>query len=352
MDVADRKGRVPLYLAVSLHIKDPEKEGGPGPTAEAEARQLEIVLALLAAGPDVERPIKGLTPLLMAATTRSPAKVVQALLAAGADVNTAGPSGVTALWAACNLCSRNGPDVGAVKALLAAGADVNAAGPLGSTALMAAVAGRFSAGVVQALLAAGADVHATSPDGQTALMMACDSKEVEVCTFQLLLAAGADVNASLPNGTTPLMLSVAKEHPCLPVVKALLDAGAQPNAVDCMGRNALSRAAGFGSVAAIGALLQAGSKVMRDPKGVSPITLAAVKGHRAALEAILTAADPEQYEGSAEAWADFRALLGRAGPRGKSAMQKVVQQEDHKVSKKRGAGGACMPSSPAMFNAR
>ena len=137
------------------------------------------------------------------------------------------------------------------------------------------------------------------------------------------------------------MVCLHSKQPNVPAMKALLNAGADPN-IRSNGQSALFWATRSGSVGAIEALVQAGARMTRDAGGRSPITAAALLGNRAALEA-LAAAGPEQYEGSAEVWAELRALLGWPGtsPRSKPVVAVIPQQEDSKTQVR--------PSSPACW---
>ncbi|KAJ9461272.1 putative ankyrin repeat protein L93 [Diplonema papillatum] len=127
---------------------------------------------------------------------RSEVAIVKELVSAGADVNAAGNSGMTALFAACRRS-----EVAIVKELLSAGADANAAGNVGWTALfLACRAGEVA--IVKELLSAGADVNAASNCGGTAFFVACGVGKVAI--VKELLSAGAGVNAADNNGRTPV----------------------------------------------------------------------------------------------------------------------------------------------------
>jgi ankyrin repeat protein len=145
---------------------------------------------------------------------------IVALIAAGEDVNRPQPDGTTALiWAAYQ------GDAEMVTALLAAGADPDVANAFGVTALMQA-SRQGDAGVIKALLDGGANIAITSETGVTPLMAAARAGSVEA--VRLLLNAGLGPNAieSLQHQTA-LMWATAEKH--LDIVEVLLDAGADPN---------------------------------------------------------------------------------------------------------------------------
>jgi ankyrin repeat protein len=139
---------------------------------------LELARALLANGanPQTVTRLGGVTPLLLAAKSGSPA-LVQMLVQSGASVKQADQLGVTPLMMAA---ASGNPDV--VKALVAAGADVNATESAhGQTALMFAAAYN-RAGAVEALLAAGGNAKAYTQTsdpgcGSTFNRNACDETD-------------------------------------------------------------------------------------------------------------------------------------------------------------------------------
>lgn len=157
-----------------------------GSTALMEATDngdAEMVLALLAAGADVNLRGESGRTALTSLSDETTAEAVRALLAAGALVNLWDSDGVTALMRAAEL---EKGDV--LRLLLGAGAQLDAADALGRTALMAAAYDGKPENV-RALLAAGADWARRDEDGATALKLAREAGHGEV--VRLLLAHGA-----------------------------------------------------------------------------------------------------------------------------------------------------------------
>lgn len=166
---------------------------------------LDVVLALVAAGADINSPVNSpigdIGTALMWASFAGRDAVVRALLAAGADVNAKAASGETALmWAS------HGLHIDVVEALIAGGADVNArVNQTGWTPLMFATVGasllkQWTGGkeVVQALLNSGADVRVQSHAGHTALTLATGSGPHR----ELIESAGGH-RPALPPGRDP-----------------------------------------------------------------------------------------------------------------------------------------------------
>ena len=164
----------------------------------------EFVAALIEAGADVNfQNKKGETALMRAvsrrekeasgrinfemweASRRKNTEMVIALIAAGADLNIQDIHGNTALMLAIQ---RKNIDI--VKALIDAGADLNIQDIHGNTALMLAIQ-QVSLWIADYLVVAGADVHLQNNKGETALKIAQSSKyaEYNVIIAELLAAA-------------------------------------------------------------------------------------------------------------------------------------------------------------------
>lgn len=183
----------------------------------------DVVAAILAAGADVNAPVKasdtsrqpvdeGRTPLMLAAG-RGWHALVKQLLAAEANPNlrSAPTLRVTALGMAAGCedqppkgrkPKRTDPDPeGVVRDLLAAGAK-----PDVWALESAAIHGR--AEIARLLIAAGADVNGRGPGGTTPLHQAVEVNKAELVV--LLMAAGADPGIPFPDdhGDNPGMTSL------------------------------------------------------------------------------------------------------------------------------------------------
>jgi ankyrin repeat protein len=121
--------------------------------------------------------------------------------------------------------------------------------------------------------------------------------------IRLLLEADANIEALDNDGNTVIMVAVQKDH--TDVVAQLLAAGANVNTTSATNGdaiNALSVAAGNGSMKMLMQLLEAGAdpNAIRHSRG-SPLPVAMVKGHEHVVEALLRA--------GAEVWAAGHVLM-------------------------------------------
>src|SRR5947209_8022725 len=153
--------------------------------------------------------------LLDAVRAGDPAEVM-ALLAAGADLDEKDGDG----WTALMLVTVKG-HLDVARELLNAGADLHAKNGKGWAALRLAVS-MDDAEALRLLLEAGADVNSRDAVGDTALLQAAREGSIE--SLRLLLAHGADVNVSNDSGETAL--KSASCHGYHEIARLLRDAGA------------------------------------------------------------------------------------------------------------------------------
>ena len=249
-----------------------------------------IVLALIAAGADVNvADFWGQTPLHDAAFLGH-ALVVSALLAAGADVNAKNNSGETPL-----IYADNGGDDAIVAALIAAGghwgeacADASVVNPAGPFPPCACESPNVETGAgvceVAAACAApsvwnaktnlcdcpapniGADGAEAPGDcrGENALLDAAGAGDLDSVSY-LIAVHMADVNVKDDDGATPLHHSAENGH--VSVVATLLAAGATVNVKDNDGATPLHHAAENGRAAVVSMLLAAGADVTATTNG-------------------------------------------------------------------------------------
>jgi len=152
-----------------------------------------------------------------AAGRRDYAKVGR-LIATGTNVNSADPSGVTALHYAVK---KN--DTRMVTILLQAHANPNVRTGWGETPLLNAIRNANSY-LITALLDAGADVNTGNAFNETALGLAISARNQSL--VKMLLDNGAAVTPS--QGTSPLIHAI-RATASIEMVKMLLDAGANIN---------------------------------------------------------------------------------------------------------------------------
>jgi ankyrin repeat protein len=225
---------------------------------------------------------RGMTPLMYAAVTGSPA-AMKLLIDRGADVNARNAFDSTALmWSAT--------DMEKVRMLVEHGADVNAVSKGGRTALLIAAMSDHSASIVKLLISKGANIKAVDKGKMTSLLAAAQGCDPE--TVRLMVDAGLDVNAADKAGFTPLILAVESGNSS--AVKFLIAKGANVNAVTVdrfeqvkngpldLGKfTALTEAATENKLDMVRALLDAGADInARDVRGMTPLMLAIGTDHQ------------------------------------------------------------------------
>ena len=199
----------------------------------------DSVEAFIESGIDVERPILGWTPLMIAASARA-GTTISKLIEAGASVNQTGSEGETPLFIAANFAYH---EIAAI--LLQAGARINHLNAAGETPLMRAAF--------------------FDPVNNLALQPEETENEHEQTKalkylVQTLLCAGADVNVKDPHeGLTALSLATLYGHETM--VRQLLEAGADTTITSVDGKTALDIAMANKNQYLIELLSQAGKKV-------------------------------------------------------------------------------------------
>ncbi|KAM7220562.1 Ankyrin repeat-containing domain protein [Rhypophila decipiens] len=274
VDMPDREGETPLYLAASL--------GAPG-----------MVKLLLNAGASIEPRPNTWSAIYGAARCSDPA-VFTLLLDKGADPNRKCKYGWTALAAAASMGATD-----MVEALLEAGAEINTSDAWGMTPLYRAVeAGHLSA--VDALLSseAACAIKAKGGMGETPLLRAALLGNLAV-VGRLCQAPGEWVNSPDPCGQTPLVWAIIKGH--TKVAEVLLSEGkADPELADHHGSTPLSIAARLRpsqrSVESVKLLLRTGkvSVTSKDAFGRTPLAWAERSSNRDSEMLLQRYADPKE----------------------------------------------------------
>jgi beta-lactamase regulating signal transducer with metallopeptidase domain/ankyrin repeat protein len=155
----------------------------------ADEGHIDGVIAMLAAGADVNAVVPGDGSPLIAAADEGQFEVVRLLLDRGADPNLAVDGDGSPLIAAAG---EGHADV--IQLLLDRGANPNL-GVIGDGSALIAAADEGHADVVQLLLDRGADVNLVVDGDENALIHASDEGHLDI--VKLLVSRGADVNAQV-----------------------------------------------------------------------------------------------------------------------------------------------------------
>lgn len=320
LDACDGHGMTALHLAAALGRETALKllvRHGANPEIRAADGQTPLGVALASGRRDLADwldwrgwplPRRALHPAdLPAAAIVGDADAVRRLLDLGLAVDAVDAQGCSAL-----LRAAGGGHRAVVELLLARGADPCLAARSGATPLSAAVSMRH-ADIVDRLLAAGAPLEQRLPGDVTVLMLAAALGLPDLCAR--LLNAGADVHACDVQGLAPLHCAAvygftARERPRLvALLDTLLLAGAEPDQAAGGGVTPLLLLLGARAepgtachedvvLAGLDRLLDENVALdARDPRGFSPLHLAALHGLPGVVQRLLRAgADPNQRD--------------------------------------------------------
>lgn len=147
---------------------------------------------------------------------------------------------------------------------------------------------------------ADADIHVGGEDGHPLIYLAARTADPAMC--RLLLSHGVHPDtpvgpASSSNGATALMRAARFGH--IRVVRALLDAGAAAGAADDEGNTALLWAASGGHTETLNVLTEAGADTapIGTDEGITALIAAVWSGSERAVDALLDAgADVNQFD--------------------------------------------------------
>jgi ankyrin repeat protein len=317
-EARDSHGMTALHLATALGREASLKLlvlQGASPEARAADGQTPLGVALSIGRRDLADwldwrvwtlPRRALRPAdVPAAATSGDADAVRRLIDLGLPVDATDAQGCTAL-----LRAAGGGHVAAVDLLLARAADPQHAANSGATPLSAAVSMRH-AGIVAALLDAGAQIEHRLPGGVTVLMLASALGLPDIVAR--LLTAGADVHASDAQELAPLHcaglygFTARDKNRLLALLDTLLLAGADPEGAGKVSPLLLLLGARAEPgtpcdeqvvLAGVERLLDEDVSLdVADPRGFSPLHLAALHGLPLLVQRLLRAgADPDRRD--------------------------------------------------------
>lgn len=288
-DTADRNGYTPLLLAVR------------GSLPSTSALLLHQGAPADAAGP------LGVTPLMLAARAGN-AEIVEQLLAAGASVEKRDAQGLRAgdhAAVAGNAALAGRLGAGARPAGVARATQP---GRIGGPASLIDAAESGDVERLRRELAAGADANAAGRDGMTAVATA--ARAASHASVAALLQGGAGPDTTDDGGRTPLMFAAMADD--AESIRLLLAAGARVDATDARGRSALWHAASSNASRAGAALARPPVLDLADAEAVTPLLVAASRGHAAVIQVLVNAgADLERRSRNGNGALHAAAMAGR-----------------------------------------
>lgn len=146
--------------------------------------------------------------------------------------------------------------------------------------------------IVKYLVSKGANVNSTTKSNSTALRAACFDGHVEIVKF--LVENNANIEIANRHGHTCLMIACYKGH--FVIAKYLIMKGADLNRKSVKGNTALHDCAECGSLEIMKLLLSHNAKMAPDAYQMTPLLAAAVTGHSAIVEYLLTRPECEPIE--------------------------------------------------------
>lgn len=146
--------------------------------------------------------------------------------------------------------------------------------------------------IVKYLVSKGANVNSTTKSNSTALRAACFDGHVDIVKF--LVENSADIEIANRHGHTCLMIACYKGH--FQIAKYLINKGADLNRKSVKGNTALHDCAECGSLDIMKLLLSQSAKMAPDAYQMTPLLAAAVTGHAAIVEYLLTRSECEPLE--------------------------------------------------------
>jgi ankyrin repeat protein len=138
--------------------------------------------------------------------------------------------------------------------------------------------------IVKYLVSKGANVNSTTKSNSTALRAACFDGHLEIVKY--LVENGADIEIANRHGHTCLMIACYKGH--WAIAKYLISKGADLNRRSVKGNTALHDCAECGSLEIMKLLLTHQARMAPDSYSMTPLLAAAVTGHSAIVDYLLT----------------------------------------------------------------
>ena len=238
-------GDAPLHLAISF-----------------SRNEIARYLLTKGANANLQRPIDGAVPLIVAANKGNP-DCVKLLLEYGADVHAKLADSRNALWFAIRGSGRLEKQIEIIKYLVERGANVNTvfSGAEVVTPLHIAMFAMDTLAIVGCLIDLGANINSRQTEGGfSPLHLASFKSNRDLVS--LLIGKGAEVNAKNNNDETPLSLAWLGNGPFnRKTMQMLLEAGADPNCCDNSGMTLLMRASSKGDCDTIWLLIKNGADV-------------------------------------------------------------------------------------------
>ncbi|XP_048239677.1 uncharacterized protein LOC124137298 [Haliotis rufescens] len=288
MNSIDDEGMTPLMVTANMgshecykvlqsisHTQNRDKRGNEIIHLACQGGDTSIVQHLVSSSNINTRGQNGWTPIMIAAV-KGHQSVFDLLLSKQADLSVVDNNGDSLLHLACAGGNNS------IVSQLVSPSNINTGGQHGLTPIMrAAVKGHQR--VFDLLVSKQADLSLVVNNGESVLHLACEGGNNSIVSQ---LVSPSNINTRRQNGLTPIMIAAVKGHQS--VFDLLVSKQADLSLVDNDGDSVLHLACEGGNKSIVSQLVSPSNINTRGQNGLTPIMIAAVKGHQSVFDLLVS----------------------------------------------------------------